>query len=72
MQTIKLHARSEADGTLRLEIPVGLRDTNLEIVLVVQPLPSPSLSSPEARGWPPRFFEETFGIFQSDPLERSE
>ena len=28
--------------------------------------------SPEQVGWPPNYFEETFGALQDDPIERPE
>ena len=41
-----------------------LRETDVEVMVVVQPLALP------ARGWPPGFFEATAGGWQGEPLER--
>ncbi len=40
METIKTQARVGKDGLLRLEVPLDLRDVDLEVLLVVHPLTS--------------------------------
>lgn len=72
MQSIKIQSRVGSDGILKLEIPVGLTDADLEVLVVVQPLASPSTTSPEDLGWPAGFFEETAGAWQGEPLIREE
>ncbi len=62
MQSITLNSHVGEDGILHLDIPVGLTDAELEVTVTVQ------LSTPEGKGWPPGFFEETFGCFKDDPL----
>ena len=37
MQTIQLSERTGADGTLTLRVPVGRPDTEVDVVVVVQP-----------------------------------
>lgn len=66
MESIKLESHVGSDGMLKLEVPVGFKDADLEVTVMVQPTPRSKL--PEARGWPPDFFEETFGCFSDDPL----
>ncbi|MEO0433441.1 MAG: hypothetical protein AAF151_17265 [Cyanobacteria bacterium J06656_5] len=39
MQTLTLKSHVGADGVLRLDIPIGLHNQTLDIVLVVQPAP---------------------------------
>ena len=76
MISVKTSAYVSLDGTLRVEVPTPLRGTYVEVMLVVQPVPTrePSPSSaaltPEELGWPPGFFERTFGSLRNDPLER--
>ena len=81
MQSIKAQAHIGADGLLKLELPVGMADTDLELLIVMQPLP---LSVPsevksiiaqhqtiaEKNGWPVGFFEQTYGSLANDPIER--
>lgn len=70
MQSIKLQSHVGSDGILKLEIPVGLTDADLEVLVVVQPLLVSSPATPEELGWPPGFFEETFGSLKETPLVR--
>jgi hypothetical protein len=72
VQAIRLNSRVGADGTLRLEVPVGLANAEVEVVIIIQARrPGPAESSPESRGWPPGFFEETAGCLRDDPIERA-
>lgn len=63
METIKLHGHVDADGILKLQLPVELADQELE-VYVVAPAPE------RKRGWPPGYFERTAGSLADDPIER--
>jgi hypothetical protein len=59
------------DGILHLEIPVGLTDKEVEIMVIYQPLePLTQQKTPEELGWLPGFFEQTAGCLQDDPLVR--
>jgi hypothetical protein len=62
MQTIKLDTRVGKDGILKLELPLDVSDTELEVVVVVHPK--------EKRGWPPGYFEHTAGSLSDNPIER--
>ena len=71
MQSIQLQSHVGPDGILKLHIPVGMADVDLEVLVVVQPLESaPVATESEALGWPPGFFERTFGSFRDEPLAR--
>ncbi|MDJ0616249.1 MAG: hypothetical protein QNJ63_05745 [Calothrix sp. MO_192.B10] len=39
METMKLQSHIGADGILQIETPTNLKDTSVEVVVVVQPLP---------------------------------
>ncbi len=67
METITLHSHVGADGLLKLQVPVHLTNTELEVVLVVQPL-----AAAEAHGWPPGFFEEVAGGWRGELLARED
>lgn len=58
-----------ADGTLALHVPTALRETDVDVTLVAQPVPQ-AKHSPEELGWPPGFFEETYGSLRDEPLNR--
>ena len=71
MQSIKLRYRVGIDGILHLEIPVGIVDKDLEVMVIFQPLETPiPAKTPEELGWPPGFFEQTAGCLEDDPLVR--
>ena len=70
MQSIKIQSHVGSDGILKLEIPLGLTDADLEVLVVVQPLASTIATTPEDLGWPPGFFEETFGSLKDELLVR--
>ncbi len=60
------------DGTLSVEVPTPLREIEVDVMLVLQPLSAPPAALPalEGLGWPPGFFESTFGSLKNDPIER--
>jgi hypothetical protein len=73
MQSIKLTKHVGADGVLHLNIPVGIKDKEVEIMVIYQPIETPTqLKTPEQRGWMPGFFEEVIGGWVGEPLERPE
>ncbi|MBD2492444.1 hypothetical protein [Aulosira sp. FACHB-615] len=71
MQSIKLCSHVGADGILHLEIPVGITDKEMEVVVIYQQIePSATPKTPEELGWPPGFFERTAGSLADDPIQR--
>jgi hypothetical protein len=73
MHSIKLDAHVGPDGTLRLDIPVGLANQDVEVIVVIQPRrPAMAGAKPEDLGWPPGFFQRTAGAWQGEPLVRGE
>ncbi|MBU4224747.1 MAG: hypothetical protein KKC71_02860 [Chloroflexi bacterium] len=74
MQSLTLHSRIGKDGILKLEAPIGLPDTDVEVILVVNPLKKgrKAKAIPKKRGWPEGFFEKTFGSVPDFPLRESQ
>jgi hypothetical protein len=73
MQSIKVRSRVGSDGMLHLQIPGGIKNTDLEVIVIFQPVaPATEPKTPEDLGWPPGFFERTFGCFRDEPLVRGE
>jgi hypothetical protein len=70
MQTIHLKSHVGNDGVLNLRVPVGVAETDVDVVVVVQPCPADRTAAPN--GWPPGFFEQTYGSLREPPLERGE
>lgn len=70
MTTITLHSHVGEDGLLKLLVPLEIKDTDLEVVLVVHPLRSTSSKNPENLGWRPEFFERIAGGWQGEKFVR--
>jgi len=68
MQTIRLLEKTGKDGALSLRIPLGQPDAVYEVVVVVQP--RAVVTTPEEGGWPPGFFEKTYGSIDDETFER--
>lgn len=69
MHSIKLKKHVGADGVLHLDIPVGVTDKEVEIMVIYQPIEAEiKQQTPEDLGYPPDFFEQTYGICADDPI----
>ena len=66
MITIPVKTRLQPNGSLNLHVPTGLPESDVEVVIIVQPVHS----APAV--WPEGFFEQTSGAFAEHPLERGE
>lgn len=64
MVTIPLRTHLESNGTLNLSVPTGLPESDVEVVVIVHPVPD------RANGWPEHFFEDTYGAFADHPIVR--
>jgi hypothetical protein len=47
METMKLRAHIGADGILQIQTPTDFKDTSVEVVVVVQPLPDAAVAPSE-------------------------
>ena len=69
MESLKLRYRVGVDGILHLDVPVGWQDAELEVTVMIEPVKSTTTAeTPQGKGWPAGFFEETFGCLKDDPL----
>jgi hypothetical protein len=68
MQTIRMLGKTGKDGTLSLRIPLGKPEAEYEVLVVVQP--GMTATTPEERGWPPGYFEKTFGSIDDETFLR--
>ena len=64
MVAIPVKTRLGADGILNLRLPTGLPETDVEVVVIVQPVEI------HKNMWPEDFFEETYGAFAQHPIQR--
>jgi hypothetical protein len=69
METIKLKTHIGQDGILRLELPEHIRNRDIEILVVLQPVQNEPV---DAMGYPIDYFDETYGSMADDPIERGE
>jgi hypothetical protein len=69
MQSVKLRSHVGKDGILKLEIPLNLVNTDVEVMVVFQPVTT-TAPGPADSGWPANFFEQTYGSFRDEPLFR--
>ena len=67
MEMIKLKTHVGHDGILKLELPVGVMNTDLEVVVVMQ---KPALAVEVEREEWLAFVERTAGSLVNDPIER--
>lgn len=71
MQSVTLRSHVGADGILKLQIPVALKDVEVEVTLTMRPVGKQELETlAQANGWPPGFFESVVGGWQGEPLVR--
>jgi hypothetical protein len=66
MVTIPIKTRLKADGTLDLRVPTGLPESEVEVLVILQPVVEPT------GFWPEGFFDSTFGAFADYCLERGD
>jgi hypothetical protein len=72
METFLLKRRVGQDGMLTIPIPDALRDKELEVLVVLQPVTTSDeaeIEKLDENGWPLGFFEETYGSLADDPIE---
>lgn len=71
MQTIRVVEKTDKNGMLLLRVPLGKPEAEYEVVLVVQPKEGVAkATTPEERGWPPGYFEATFGSIDDETFVR--
>ena len=73
MKSFQLHGNVQEDGCLTLQISTGLPASEVEVVVVVQPVAHKTRSAPpDDLGWPAGFFERTAGAWEGEPLVRGD
>lgn len=68
MVTISAKGRVKDDGTLDLHVTTGLPETDVEVLLILEPLVSTTEGTSRNGGWPEGYFEETFGSLRDNPI----
>jgi hypothetical protein len=68
MVTISAKGRVKDDGTLDLHVATGLPETDVEVLLVLEPLVFKNDEAARGTGWPDHYFEKTFGSLRDNPI----
>ena len=68
MITFPQKTRTDKDGTLSLAIATGLPNSEVEVVVVIEPV-GQGTAAPFGE-WPEGYFTETFGSLRDAGLER--
>jgi len=70
MRVLQLAAKADSNGIIRLELPLGSANEEFELAIVVSPKPTANGTAKtktlEELGWPPGFFEKTYGSIGDD------
>lgn len=71
MHAIETTATVTEDGTVTIDHPVDAAPGRHRIVLLIDEQVAASESEPhQGSGWPPGYFEQTFGALADEPLTR--
>ena len=71
MQTVRVSEKAGSDGVLHLRIPVTRPEAEYEAVVVLQLMTAAyALGDSQATGWPPAYFEGTFGSITDETFVR--
>ena len=69
MQSVTLNYCVGEDGIMHLDVPIGLTNAELQVTVKFQTVtPETRETTPQGKGWPLGFFEETFGSCKDDPI----
>ncbi|MBW4522334.1 MAG: hypothetical protein KME16_21990 [Scytolyngbya sp. HA4215-MV1] len=72
MKSVSFRSHVGADGILNLQVPIGITNTELEVMVIIQPFAKPEIEKPEHTRWMAGFFDEVIGSWEGEPLVRSE
>lgn len=64
MKTIQVKSRIGKDGLLSLNIPTDEKETDVEVLIVIE------TKNDASHTWNDGFFDETFGCFNESPITR--
>ncbi len=70
MEAIHLKSRVGNDGVLKLEIPLGVTDTDIEVMVVVEPARAEPATVGGDLGWPSDFLGKIAGGWRGERLTR--
>ena len=69
MENIQLKTHIGEDGILRVQMPAAVKNTELEVLVVFQPtIAAKQETTARHQGWPPGFFQRTWGSCADAPI----
>lgn len=69
MENIQLKTQIGEDGILRVQMPATVKNTHLEVLIVFQPTTDTTeAKTVRKQGWPPDFFNRTWGSCADAPI----
>lgn len=69
MQNIQFRTYIGEDGILKLQLPAQVKNTELEVLVIFQQTNTPEKENTVGdQGWPPDFFEKTWGSCTDAPI----
>ena len=70
MRSILIRSRVGADGILHLDVPSDLPETEVDVMVIVQPVSQSDPGRTEELAWSTAFFESVVGSWQGERLTR--
>ncbi len=70
LKPITVRSHTGPDGSLNIRVPTDVRETDVEVVLVIRPVRTGDGADGEAAGWPKGFLERMYGSLADVGLER--
>lgn len=67
METFNVKTHTDSSGKLTLELSTELQNRDVDVVIVLRPV---SEEPVDAMGYPVGYFDETYGSFADEPIER--
>jgi hypothetical protein len=67
MVSISLKGHVRADGMLEIRVPTPLPETDVEVLVVLEPVQVEG-AAPAKAGWPEGYFDRTFGSLRDNPI----
>ena len=70
MVSFSMKTRVRPDGKLRVDVSIGLPESDVDVLVVVRPIANHSEAASPTGSWPKGFFDRTFGCLAEDPIFR--
>ena len=70
MQLITAKSKTNVDGILHLMVPTSLKNSEVEVMTILNPAENKMNENNGYDVWPPDFSEKTYGCMKDDPIQR--